>query len=76
MEAISSKCIKLLFIVYVGVSSEAMEERSRTYIKRSDNEDMKASGSGYSYEIHSGEPYSYTSYNTDYSGNVNIQSAF
>lgn len=54
-------------ILCLALSVQSMK-RSNTYIQKSNVDDLQSSGSGYSYQISSGDPFTYNEYKSDLTG--------
>lgn len=50
-------------------------QKSRTYIQKSNVEDLQTSGSGYSYQIRSGDPFIFKSYKSDLTGKQKLENS-
>lgn len=57
----------ILLTIVLGVYSM---KKSSTYVQKSNVEDMQTSGTGYSYQIRSGDPFTYKSSNSDLTGKL------
>lgn len=62
--------MKKLFLTLLTAAVVQAMKRSSTVIQKSNVEDLQSSGSGYSYQISSGDPFTFKNYENEMKGEI------